>query len=104
MKSLTFKKLSKVNAKRCKEVFHPINDRSPTDWACALAGETGEYCNFVKKMRRGDNPNIKKIAKELADIIIYADLNSTRLGIDLDEAVINKFNEISDKKNCNIKL
>lgn len=104
---LTFNALRKVNMARCEEVFHSINDWSPTDWACALAGEAGKTCNAVKKLRRhSDGTNttkdpqttqacINSIAEELADTIIYADLLAARLGIDLGKAVCDKFNKVS---------
>ncbi|NJO65998.1 MAG: hypothetical protein HC836_50410, partial [Richelia sp. RM2_1_2] len=50
------------------------------DWACALAGETGELCNFIKKRRRGENIPVEELAKELADIVCYADLLADHLG------------------------
>ena len=52
---LTFNKLREANVKRCNKHFHKLNDWSPTDWGCALAGEVGELCNFLKKARRGEN-------------------------------------------------
>lgn|SRR5574340_1520407 len=117
---LDFDKLRLVNSTRCEKIFHPITEWSPTDWACAFAGEAGEACNKVKKLRRLDtNTYIKKpnmaylatqnhliedIAKEIADTIIYADLLAARLGINLGEAIRKKFNEVSDEMNCDIKL
>src|SRR5438132_10255212 len=81
---VTFADLKKKNRERCEEVFHFIDSWSPTDWACALAGEVGEACNLIKKMRRGD-PKITRIdvGEELADVVIYADLLAQRLGLDL---------------------
>ena len=82
----------------------------------ALAGECGEMCNAVKKLRRlEDGTNTAKdpqtpeaaiaaVADELADTIIYADLLAARLGINLGEAVRSKFNQVSDRMNCEIKL
>ena len=109
---LTFSKFSLTNVTRTEKLFHPINSWSPTDWGCALAGETGEACNFIKKLKRLDfTPNLEqvrdlkiKIGKELADIICYADLLATSLGLNLGEEVIKKFNEVSDRHNSDIKL
>lgn len=113
---LNFDQLRTTNVERCETVFHPLQAWSPTDWGCAMAGETGEACNFIKKLRRlegadryFDTPERRaelnvKIAKELADVVIYADLLAARLGIDLGEAVRQKFNEVSDEHNCSIKL
>jgi len=113
---LTFDALRKANVKRCEASFHLIESWSPTDWACAMAGEVGEACNFIKKLRRLDDgkqlANIPKdraeiianISKELGDIVCYVDLLAARLGIDLAEAVADKFNEVSDRVKSDIKL
>lgn len=104
------------NIRRCEEVFHPLHDWSPTDWACAMGGEAGEVLNAVKKLRRlSDGTNtakdpqnateaISKVADELADTIIYADLLAARLGINLSESVVKKFNEVSELRGSNVKL
>lgn len=108
---LTFQELRKANVARCEEVFHPLNHWTPTDWGCALAGEVGEACNAIKKLRRhGDGTNTDKdpatktecllaIGEELADIIIYADLLAASLGIDLAFQVRRKFNTVSTDRN-----
>lgn len=107
--SLTFKKLSRTNKRRCRRAFHSLSSWTETDWACALAGEVGELCNFIKKRRR--RPNKKEMArlkheaaKEIGDVICYLDLLASRMGIDLEKAVIEKFNEVSDRKGSKIKL
>jgi len=108
--SLSFDELRLANVGRCEEVFHPLHDWSPTDWACAMAGECGETCNEVKKLRRLDGADHDldsadaraalhgNIANELADLVIYADLLAARLRIDLGQAVASKFNEVSRKR------
>jgi NTP pyrophosphatase (non-canonical NTP hydrolase) len=76
------------------------SDWSPAQWLQAVLGELGEYANFRKKFERGDfdEEEFKKEAgKELADVITYLDILSFRLGIDLGQAVLNKFNEISHR-------
>jgi NTP pyrophosphatase (non-canonical NTP hydrolase) len=111
MNTLNFARLRDRNVSRCEEVFHKLDDWSPTDWATAMAGECGEACNLIKKLRRLDGADknldsdqqrgefILDTAKELADLVIYADLLAARLGIDLGEAVVQKFNEVSAKRN-----
>lgn len=101
---LTFARLSYHNLLRCEDIFHPLDAWTPTDWGCALAGETGELCNKLKKMRRGEPIGQDELAEELADIVIYADLLAQRLEIDLGAAVVRKFNSVSDKYNSNVKL
>ncbi len=116
MPALNFHELRDANLRRCVQVFHPLNAWSPTDWATAFAGEAGETCNAVKKLRRlQDGCNTAKdpqteaacllaIADELADTIIYADLLAARLGLDLGNAVVRKFNAVSARMASDITL
>jgi NTP pyrophosphatase (non-canonical NTP hydrolase) len=113
---LGFSELRFANVARCERVFHPLNDWSPAEWACAMAGEAGEACNAVKKLRRvHDGTNTAKdpqtrdeaiaaIAAELADTVIYCDLLAARLGIDLGAAVRAKFNVVSERMGSGITL
>lgn len=117
--ALAFNRLRLANVTRCNQVFHPeggILEWSPSDWATAMAGECGEACNEIKKLRRldgadaaEDTPSMRavlteKVGKELADVVIYADLLAARLGINLGEAVIGKFNEVSERRGSAVKL
>lgn len=45
-----------------------------------------------------------KIADELADLVIYADLLAARLCIDLGGSVAKKFNIVSKERGSKIKL
>jgi len=81
------------------------SDWSDAQWLQAVVGELGEYANFRKKLDRGDiTPEEAKIhfAKELADTVTYIDLLAFRLGIDLGQAIIDKFNEVSERVGCSI--
>lgn len=66
----------------------------------ALCGEAGELANLVKKEWRGDVDDENrvrwknKVASELADIRIYLELLAKAAGIDLDEAVETKIEEL----------
>ena len=113
---LGFDELREANITRCEEVFHALNNWSPTDWACAFAGETGEACNKVKKLRRLDGADsgqdtpearatlIEQIGEEIADAIIYADLLAARLGIYLSVVVVKKFNAVSHARGSAVLL
>lgn len=113
---LTFNRLRDTNVGRCEEVFHPLLSWSPAEWAVAMAGECGEVCNVVKKLRRlQDGTNTAKdpqtfqeckdlIAAELADTVIYADLLAARLCIDLGDAIKSKFNVVSDRMQSSYRL
>ena len=103
-KSLTFNRLHKINYARCVKDIRAIDSWTPLEWGGALAGEVGELCNFLKKMRRGSKIDKKDLAYELADIITYADLLAAALDIDLGEAVIEKFNIVSKRWKSNFRL
>ena len=97
-KGLTFAHFAEVNKKRANGWFvHNLDAWSPAEWGCALAGEVGELCNFLKKMLRGDGDFTQDCAKELGDVVTYAFLVADKLGIDLEKAVVEKFNEVSDR-------
>lgn len=83
------------------------SDWTRSDWLEALVGEIGEYSNLSKKYRRGDITKeefMQHARKELADVQIYLDLLALSIEIDLEEATVEKFNEVSDRIGVNIKL
>lgn len=55
-------------------------------------------------MRCGDDIPLQLVADEVADVAIYPDLLAARLGIDLEQVIVKKFNEVSDKVKSNYKL
>lgn len=118
---MTFDELKKANTERCEIAFHPTNQWRPSQWTNAMAGECGEACNITKKMDRiwPSDQYIKnwnkpedqrmeeleeKLAKEIADVVIYADLLATRIGRNLGDLVKQKFNEKSDEIGSLIKI
>ena len=113
---LSFSVLRDKNVARSEDVFHKLHDWSLTDWGCAMGGECGEVLNVIKKIRRLyddvkrgfaeklDEELKHELAMELADTIIYADLLAARAGIDLGEAIREKFNLVSDNRGSEIRL
>lgn len=75
-----------------------------------LAGEVGEACNVVKKLERerhgwrGSRATLDDLAQELADVVICASLCAVTAGIDLDAAVVAKFNATSEKQGLRTML
>lgn len=105
-------KLRAVNVERCERpdgFNHPLGSWSFLEWAGAMCGEAGEASNVAKKLIRirdgirgnpagTTDPGLRaKLAKELGDTIIYADLLAAAAGIDLSEAVRTAFNDKSDE-------
>ena len=106
-KSLTFEELRVKNQTRCETIYHSVDEWSETDWSCALSGETGELANFIKKRRRKDfktKAHVGSIKKEIGDVCAYLDLLATKFGLRLEDCIRDKFNEVSEKAGCEIKL
>jgi NTP pyrophosphatase (non-canonical NTP hydrolase) len=114
---LTFDALRTANKARLPlfknakgELAHSQPDGSDwclAQWSNAVLGELGEAANLIKKVDRGDftlDETRESIGKELADVQTYLDILAFRCGIDLGEATISKFNEVSDRVGVNIKL
>lgn len=105
------------------------SDWAPAQWLQAVIGELGEYANIRKKFERGDLGFIeyqKLAAAELADVQTYLDILALRCldrveleetdgpqlyrhvahptGIDLGEATMEKFNEVSIRVNSSVRL
>lgn len=94
------------------------SDWSPAQWLQALIGELGEYANYRKKYERGDMTEAEfaeVAAKELADVQTYLDLLAQRCldnihgeahhsGINLGDATRAKFNEVSERVGCGVRL
>jgi NTP pyrophosphatase (non-canonical NTP hydrolase) len=103
---LTFKELRAVNIERCNSAFFPLESKDGPWWGNAMAGECGEACNVVKKIDRDGltDERVASLAKELADVVTYADLLAARYGIDLGHAIAAKFNEVSERVGSELRL
>lgn len=81
----------------------PDEKITPSFRGCELGGEAGEALNVIKKLEReklglsGSRSTVEKLADELADVIICADLIAMDYGIDLIEAIKKKFNATSEE-------
>ena len=110
MDCLSFSELRAASETRNSENAGGESDWTLADWGNALAGETGELCNFIKKSRRNlpNDPSLEDLkqdmANELADIVTYADLIANKLGVDLGKAVREKFNVVSKRRNSQVTL
>lgn len=115
--SLTFQALREANLKRLP-LFknakggpaHSEPDGSDwclAQWSNATLGELGEAANIIKKVDRGDmtlDEARPLLAKELADTQTYLDLLAYRAGIDLSDATIAKWNEVSERIGVPLRL
>jgi NTP pyrophosphatase (non-canonical NTP hydrolase) len=75
-----------------------------------LAGETGEACNVIKKLERerlgikGSRDTKEHLAQELADVVICADLCAIAAGINLEAAIVSKFNATTEAQGLSTLL
>jgi NTP pyrophosphatase (non-canonical NTP hydrolase) len=93
--------------KNAKGEYTNHGDWKLSAWSNAALGELGEAANIIKKIERGDfslEEARENLGKELADVVTYVDLLADKAGIDLGLAVKNKFNEVSDRVGCDIKI
>lgn len=105
---LTFNTLRNANEQRRKEVKRFGNrDWKLSGWSNAILGELGEAANLIKKVERGDFPLAdvrRKLADELADVQCYLDILACEAGINLGEATMEKWNEISEREGCKLYI
>ncbi len=117
MSQLTFDALRQANIARLPQFKNSKglpahsepdgSDWSTSDWLEAIVGELGEYANVMKKVRRGDltmEEALPMVTKELADVQTYLDILAFRVGVDLGQATTDKFNEVSIRVGCDVRL
>lgn len=94
------------------------SDWSLSEWSNAVLGELGEAANLIKKVHRGDVTiddliEVKgfgqitvrhALALEYADVACYLDILAFRTGVDLGDAVREKFNAVSVRVGCDVKI
>jgi NTP pyrophosphatase (non-canonical NTP hydrolase) len=102
---ITFEALQIANRERGK-VWGAGQDIPYLFNAVELGGEAGEVLNAVKKFYRGEigiaggvdrEKSLNDIAEELGDVVICCSLLANKLGINLGQAVADKFNKTSEK-------
>jgi NTP pyrophosphatase (non-canonical NTP hydrolase) len=103
-----FSRTNKTRAERWHEGGLLNAGWTIADWSNAMAGEAGELCNIIKKLRRdelGMNGNkmvpatklLEKAAMEIGDTFIYLDLLASALGLSIEDCIIKSFNDKSDE-------
>lgn len=110
---LTFDDLRSANEAR-QAHWGGTDNWTLADWSNAVAGEVGEACNVVKKIRRtelGTTGNKKptdayydQLETEIGDALIYLDLLAAKAGLTLDGCVSRAFNEKSAELNMPVRL
>lgn len=106
--SLRFSVLRSANVLRLEAGKYELcKTWTPAHWMQALTGELGELANILKKVDRGDFPvdTVQQdLANELADVQTYLDILAFKLGIDLGDATIHKFNIVSERIDSPLRI
>lgn len=90
---MDFDRISAVGLERAK-IWHPggLTDWTVSDWTVATAGEAGEVCNAIKKLKRVEQKISQKhgpqdlrsaqleLGTEVGDTYLYLDLLAQRIG------------------------
>ena len=101
--------LRKANIERQQE-WDPSNKIDLSYRGNELAGESGEVSNVIKKLERerlgirGSRDTLEHLAEELADVIICVDLIAAHTGINLSDAIKNKFNATAEANGLETKI
>jgi NTP pyrophosphatase (non-canonical NTP hydrolase) len=83
------------------------SDWALSTWSNAVLGELGELANLIKKVERGDltlDEAREALGKECADVATYLDILAFRLGVDLGQVVMDKFNEVSRRVGAGVLI
>ncbi len=76
-------------------------------WCNAVCGELGEAANLIKKIERGDltlSDARQDLGREFADVVTYLDILARRAGVNLGDATRDKFNEVSTRIDCGVRI
>ena len=80
-----------------------LEDPDMVYFALALCGESGEFADHVKKMKRDDNDvltddRVIALAKELGDLLWYIAVCADRLGFKLEEIAEMNIEKLTKRK------
>ena len=97
-------RLKRLGQLRMPDFNMKVTDWLLSTWGNALAGETGELCNVIKKIERdGMTPRLSEHFKEeVGDVVGYLELLCQRQGVNLEDCIIDKFNLTSREKGSEI--
>lgn len=111
LEALTFEEVrEKVLARSNRWHKGGIEEWSVSDWALAMVGEAGEVANAVKKLRRlecgtpaakgpkTEDEAVAAIAEEIGGVFLYLLQLAERLGLSLQECVVDEFNRVSERE------
>jgi len=98
--NLTFAALRRANLARDREMWGALDpdrmDWSPEEYLTAVVAELGEFAHLLKDKNMGSGrAPLRDFEDELADTAIFLDLLAASIGVDLEAAILRKWNEVS---------
>jgi len=112
-RAVTLREVQRAHELR-KQRWHGDEARewSALEWAGAMCGEAGEAANVAKKLLRIDlglrgneasehadverDALRQKLANEIGDVVHYAALLASHIGVDFEAAIVSTFNAKSE--------
>ncbi|HZU90184.1 MAG TPA: DUF6378 domain-containing protein [Stellaceae bacterium] len=91
--SVTLRRLIDATVRRA-EGFPPHQKRDAAGWALRLIGMVGKLCDLLEY---GQQIRRSEIAAELAEIVCVAPILAQRIGIDLEAAIVETFDDVSQR-------
>lgn len=119
MKDVTLRDIAHYHRQRNKLWHAGSEPWTLADWSNAAAGEMGEVCNVIKKIRRlqtgmkgaqlrnqGTDTSelVDKVKGEIGGLIIYLLSLCDALQIDMTDAIRDEFNKVSDEQGFDVKI
>ena len=101
---MTFQELSSKNIALCREVYPKACTMAPERLAAMLAHKMGDVCTLLKSLQAGEDIDTHSIGQQFAETIICADLLCWRFGINLGDAVAERFNADAEKRGSSARL
>jgi NTP pyrophosphatase (non-canonical NTP hydrolase) len=98
-----FEEYAKIQKLRSKRVYKGVR-HTETLLGCALGEECGELLGYIKKEIRDKKDYTKNKKKEVADIFSYLVMYCHLKKFDMGKIIVDKFNEVSRRKKCKIKI
>ena len=119
MPDLNIRQMAHYHRQRQKLWHAGASPWTLADYSNALAGEVGEICNKIKKIRRIElghsggqlrnqprevGPLIEELRGELGGAFVYLLSLADALCVDLTDAIREEFNKVSDEQGFAVKM
>lgn len=101
---ISFNELRQKNIDRCPHYGHTVEERSPLEWYDRIWDEILELGHTVESYDMDFNTTTRDIGKEIADVVTFCDLLATRYGLNLGKLVLDKFNEVSERVDSDVRM